>query len=447
VATAAAARVSSGLSVHVVDLGDGAEVYAFGADTLRVLASNTKVFTTAAALDQLGPGYFFETLLLTRGPVVDGVLQGDLAILGSGDPNISGRHWAGDSYAVFRGWAERLRALGIRGVTGDLLLVHGFFEEPYVHPEWPRDQLTKWYEAPVSALSFNDNCVLVRVLPTRPGQLARAETVPGLALFELRNTARVTTSARQHWVGIARTAPHALRVSGSIWQHSEPVESWVAVADPLAFFGAAVRDALGQQGIVVAGATRPVRSISGRGWEIAANHRSDLLSTVEVVNKRSQNFYAESVLKHLGARRCGEGSFDAGVRVVAGFLAAIGIAPGSYTMVDGSGMSRSNRFTARQVTTLLRHMFTHRHGREFLLSLPYSGEPDLSWERRLARPPYRGNVFAKTGSLNSVSTLSGYAKSARGRIYAFSILCNGARSVWDAKRSQDRIVEAIVDHG
>ena len=116
-------------------------------------------------------------------------------------------------------------------------------------------------------------------------------------------------------------------------------------------------------------------------------------------------------------------------------------------LADGSGMSRANRATPRLMAALLRTMYFHRWGREFVASLPYSGEEDLSWRKRLAEPPYRGNVFAKTGTLNGVSTLSGYAKGASGRLYVFSILCNGTRGSWHAKRAQDAILRALIDEG
>jgi D-alanyl-D-alanine carboxypeptidase/D-alanyl-D-alanine-endopeptidase (penicillin-binding protein 4) len=167
-----------------------------------------------------------------------------------------------------------------------------------------------------------------------------------------------------------------------------------------------------------------------------------------VINKRSQNFYAESLLKALGAERCGAGTWEGGLEAVAQFLEGdVGIPRGSYRMADGSGMSRANRFSAAQLVALLRHMYYHRWGRAFLQSLPFSGEPGLSWERRLAQAPYRDNVYAKTGTLTGVSTLSGYAKGRSGRLYAFSILGNRARSTWQARQDQDRILRALIDNG
>jgi D-alanyl-D-alanine carboxypeptidase/D-alanyl-D-alanine-endopeptidase (penicillin-binding protein 4) len=135
------------------------------------------------------------------------------------------------------------------------------------------------------------------------------------------------------------------------------------------------------------------------------------------------------------------------VRAVEEFLSLAGLAPGSNRLADGSGKSRNNRLSARQLTRLLAFMFRHRHGAEFVATLPFSGEEGLRWEDRLAQPPYRGNVFAKTGTLNGVSTLSGYAKAKSGKVYAFSILCNRIRSSWEARTSQDKIVRAIIDHG
>ncbi len=110
-------------------------------------------------------------------------------------------------------------------------------------------------------------------------------------------------------------------------------------------------------------------------------------------------------------------------------------------------MSRNNRFSARQITRLLAYMFDHRLRREFILSLPASGGEYGRWDKRLARMPYRDNVLAKTGTLRGVSTLSGYAKAASGRIYAFSVLCNRVPSAWEARAAQDRIVRALIDHG
>ena len=441
---ARALRDTAAMGVHVVELDTGETVYAYSPDEPRPIASNSKLFTTAAALDALGPGYFFETRLLMRGDAEAGVLRGDLGVVGAGDPQISGREYGGDVFGPFRPWAAALRERGIRRVTGDLYLANGRFEPLRVHPDWPRDQLTEWYEAPIDALSYSDNCVLVRVWPGRAGGRAVVETVPPVPIFQVDNTA-ITTAKRvgtRLYVGRVDTV---LTVKGSIDAGSGPFETWVTVPDPALYFGAGLRAALAEEGIEVAGSLRPVAELPGAVWERVAVHRSDLVTALRTTNKRSQNFYAETLAKELGALRCGQGSWAAGVQAIGEFVVSIGVPRGSFHMADGSGMSRANQFAPRAITTLLRHMFFHPAGMEFAQSLPYSGEDMKSWKRRLATPPYRGNVFAKTGTLNGVSALSGYAKAVSGKSYAFSILITKSRG--DAHTAQDRIVMALIDNG
>ncbi|MEM7357415.1 MAG: D-alanyl-D-alanine carboxypeptidase/D-alanyl-D-alanine-endopeptidase, partial [Acidobacteriota bacterium] len=388
---AAARRVAPAIGVHIVELASGETAYSYNASTRRILASNTKIVTSAAALDRLGPGYFFETEVLARGDISGEHLKGDLAILGGGDPSLSGRDYQGDVFGPFREWAAALGRLGIRRIEGDLYLVHGLFDSQFVHPDWPQDQLTRWYEAPVAALSFNDNCVLVRVRPgARPGRPAKIEMEPELPLFRLENQALTTGRGRSQTLEVDRKRQkgeeNVLTVGGRVYSQTESYDHWVAVADPVAYFGAALEAAFTEEGVQIDGRiyatpTRPrpeaARSNGhsvGGPWRRVSIHRTDLLTVLQVVNKRSQNFYAESVLKTLGARHCGDGSWAGGLRVVSEFLDDAGLPPGSYDLADGSGMSRNNRFAPEQLTHLLRTMFHHRWGPEYVETLPTSGE-------------------------------------------------------------------------
>ncbi len=435
------------LSVSVVDIDSGREVYGYLADQPRVLASNTKLFTTAAAVDLLDPGFEFVTPVYARGRLEGSVWKGDLAVVGSGDPNISGRFYDGDAYAVFRPWAAAVRALGASRVEGDLYLVTGLFEPLKVHPDWPRDQLARWYEAPVDALSFSDNCVMVRIGPGKgPGSPGKVELVPDLKLYRLVANVVTTESRKSHWLAIQREPESGeIRVSGKVWSRAGPFEEWVTVPDPVIYFGAALRDAFREEGIEVAGSSLPVARLPEGDWQEVARHRSDLATTLAVINHHSQNFYAESLLKVLGVAGSGRGSWRDGVEAVQGFLARAGLTEG-VRLADGSGMSRNNVATPRHLAGLLRHMYFHPRGATFVQSLPTSGGSEPAWRHRLAQPPYRGNVLAKTGTLSNVSTLSGYAKGRSGKLYAFSILANNT-SVWRARRAQDAIVRAVIDHG
>jgi D-alanyl-D-alanine carboxypeptidase/D-alanyl-D-alanine-endopeptidase (penicillin-binding protein 4) len=442
---ARAQQKSRDVGVSIVQLDTGEAVFSYNPQQPRVIASNSKLFTTSTALDTLGPGFVFETRFLMRGAVTAGVLHGDLGVVGAGDPQISGREYEGDPFAAFRPWAAALRDKGVRRIAGDLYLAHGLFEALQIHPDWPRDQLAEWYEAPVAALSFSDNCILVRVSPGRAaGRPAVIETVPAVPIFRVDNSTSTRAKRRGTKLYVGRT-DDLLTVRGTIDINSGPFETWVTVPDPITYFGAALRAALAEEGIAIDGGLRSVVQLPGPVWQRVAVHRSDLATAIRTTNKRSQNFYAESLLKQVGAKRCGQGSWSAGVKAIGELMASIGVPPGELRMVDGSGMSRENQASPRAITTLLRHMFYHPAGTELVQSLPFAGEDNKSWKRRLAAPPYFGNVFAKTGTLAGVSALSGYARAVSGKSYAFSILLNGTRG--DPHGDQDRIVMALIDHG
>jgi D-alanyl-D-alanine carboxypeptidase/D-alanyl-D-alanine-endopeptidase (penicillin-binding protein 4) len=296
----------------------------------------------------------------------------------------------------------------------------------------------------VDALSFNDNCVLVRVSPGAAGRSPLVEVLPAVNALTVENTAVTRTSRRGPRLLVQRVGTRLL-VRGSVPRGAMPYETWVTVPDPALYFGAGLKAALAEEGIEVTGSLRPVRTLPGNVWERVAVHRSDLLTAVQTTNKRSQNFYAEALAKLLGARLCGLGSWERGVLAISEFIEKIGIPRGTFSLADGSGMSRKNRFTPRQITLLLRAMYLHPRGSEFIRSLPYSGEDNGGWRQRLAAAPYAGNVMAKTGTLSEVSALSGYAKAVSGKYYAFSILINKANG--KARAAQDRLVMTIIDNG
>jgi D-alanyl-D-alanine carboxypeptidase/D-alanyl-D-alanine-endopeptidase (penicillin-binding protein 4) len=440
------------LGVHVRRLSDGATVYARQADELRILASNSKLFTTAAALDALGPGRLLETRLLVRGEVRDGVLHGDLAVVGAGDPSFSWRlDAAGDPFAVFRAWGAALRAAGVERVDGRLYLDHSLFEPPVTHPDWDAAKRLKWYQAPVAALTFFENVVRVRAEPgPRPGLPARVEAEPALPLFHLRSHVLTAASWRHSRLLVNRPEGGGeISVAGAVFLRAGEVELPIAVDDPVGYFGVAVATALRQAGVVVRGRTVPVAPRPGLLWQTAAVHRTALLDLLEVTNHESQNLFAESLAKLVGAERCGAGSWRRGVQAVeelaAEKIAAQGASPQGFDLRDGSGLSRHNEATPRQVTAFLAAMARHPAATAYAATLATGGEEATSLEKRLDEDAYRGRVFAKTGTLNGVSTLSGYARGRSGALYAFSVLAAG--DVWRGRRTQDALVRALVDGG
>jgi D-alanyl-D-alanine carboxypeptidase/D-alanyl-D-alanine-endopeptidase (penicillin-binding protein 4) len=441
----------SGYGVLVVSLDRGDTLFALNPDRPLAPASNTKLFSTAAALYYLGPDFRFSTFLLADGPVHDGVLAGDLILYGTGDPAISGRMLEGPS-AVLRKLAASLEEAGIRRVAGDVVGDGSYFDDEWVGPGWEEGDLDDWYGAPVGALSLAENVVSVRVSPGSAGAPAVIRTTPATSGLALENRVRTVRSGASR-VSFERIAGR-LVATGQVRAGGGAVTRNVPVVDPANFAAAALRAVLEERGIEVGGGVRTVRrpgesrvSFSGGGAPAAASaprvlaaHLSPPLSEVAAVtNHVSHNLFAEALLKTVGRVVLGEGTFAAGARAVRYFLECeLGPEPPQISQVDGSGLSRNNLLTARTTVRLLDYMPRSGFWESFFSSLPAAAVPD-GLEQRMRGTAAAGNLRAKTGTIRRVSALSGYVTSADGERIAFSILANGVPSTARAKRSEDAI--------
>ncbi|NOZ23146.1 MAG: D-alanyl-D-alanine carboxypeptidase/D-alanyl-D-alanine-endopeptidase [Planctomycetes bacterium] len=442
--------------IHIVDVDTGKVVFKRNSDRLFAPASNMKLVTTAAALHYLGPDYTFRTAIYRNGEVRGGTLHGDLIIRGSGDPNISGRFYGENITAIPDTLARTIREGGIRVVAGDIVADDTLFDREYIHPEWPKDQLWRWYCAPVCGLSFNDNCVEVEVQPgNAPGEPARLSAIPPTSYIEFENECVTTGSKRHDMITIDRTSGEpGIKVGGRCWSDAGPRKFFVTVDNPALFFATVFRESLGRAGVEVKGrprvAVESLAQVEVPSNEVAAFAQHHLKETIAVTNKRSQNFYAEQLLKLIGCKVGGAGSFDAGVSVCARFLKQIGIPAGSYRMVDGCGLADTNRLSPAQITRLLCAMWRHKYNKVYVASLARPGE-DGSLRRRFKDKRYHDRICGKTGYIDSASALSGYLSTDSGRIYAFSILMNDPKHRalrvpnYELRRIQDKICIALIE--
>ncbi len=442
---------SPGVSIAISELDSGQSVYARNADAPETIASVTKMISSAAALHYLGPDYKFRTTVWRRGDIKDGNLQGSLLVVGGGDPNISGRFHEDDSFAVFDKWAQGLRQAGIVRVSGDLILNASNFDGIYRHPDWPSDRDTRWYQAPISALSYNDNCVLVSVgRGAIPGALADVSIDPDTDVVQALSQARTIGKAGRIRVAVSRpTGSDLVTVSGTVPSRYFRWASPLAINDPPKFFGAALKSRLRAAGIEVTGNVVEQAVKPDNGWLQIASTESELVPTIAVANKRSQSFYAEQVFKTLAFEKTGRGTWGAAVDLAKQFLGGtLGLDPKRFDIRDGSGLSANDRVAAADLVRFLRAMNAQPQGAIWRSTLAVSGEADGSLRHRLIDSASRGQVEAKTGTLNGVSTLAGYARAVSGKTYAFAILLNGP-GVSDSRAHafQDRLVRTLVQRG
>ena len=413
-------------------LSDGKEVFSFHGNEMFELASNTKLFTTAAALLKLGADYEFRTTLIADGPVQDGVLQGDLVVVGGGDPSFSGRVYK-DSMTVPREFAKAVQAAGIRQITGDLVMDDRLFDRVYRAPGWPKAEWLHWYAAPISALSFNDNCVEVKVTGgPAPDAPATISTFPSFPAMRFVNHCSTGAKDRPGEATFERDADGAIVVSGRLPVGVSRSET-VAVETPALFLAAALQTEMAKAGIRLDGRPRLVSDYEKPqpGAKEIFVWKSRLLDSISAANKRSQNFCAEQILKTMGAARFGKGSFESGVAAAREFTKAASLPDEAVTLVDGCGLSPEDRATPQAVSAVLEVIYRSKMQEAFFGALATNGEPETTLKKRLTdAPAMRGRIHAKTGTIKAdgVSALSGYAEAADGEIYAFSILVNGFRS-------------------
>jgi len=434
-------------SIQIVEVDNGHLVAERNAHMPLAPASNMKLFTTGAAVDLLHPDFEITTTLFVRGNIDPaGTLAGDVKVVGHGDPTIGGRFHDGRATAVIDEWANDLKASGIKTVEGDLIFEYGYMDTEYIHPTWPLDQLVNWYEAPISAFSMQEGCVEVRVTPTRSGKPCAVQLEPPTSYINLQSSC--VTGRGLPFITRVRDSNTVL-IRGGVPVRSGPTEVFVTVENPIHYFAAVTSETLARDGIAVHGQVILTPRDNRPDWRAIAQHSTPLSVVVYVINKKSQNHYAEQLVKIIGAEKRRNGNWQAGTSTVTDWLIGkVGVPEGEFHQADGSGMSRDNRASASAFIHLLRYMWRQPYREDFVSSLPYSGDPDSKFGKRLRTPPYSRQVFAKTGYIAGVVGLSGYVHGASGKIYAFSFIFNRYHvGVYAVYRLQDEMLKELIKNG
>jgi len=469
--------------IEVVSIPSGKVLYSRNPDKLFTPASNTKLFTTAAALALIGPDYSFRTTVETSGTLdKHGRLTGDLVLVGRGDPNLSGRELpyalhterSGHPIQVLEQLADALVQKGVKYVDGNIIADDSYFAFERYGEGWSQDDLVWADGAPVSALTINDNVIFVSVLPAdRAGDRAFVSITPFADYYHIDNRIITTPAGTARDIHINREPGSTiLTLWGNMPLEDAGANEALAIEDPAEFAGSLFRQLLEARGIAVygkqqtrhtelaslstltvtaiapaRGGDEPSRSLQPQPLVLATYQSKPLVEDVRVINKVSQNLHAEILLRLLGREKGTGGTVEGGLEVLRGFLNKAGISPDEYLFYDGSGLSRQNLVTPNAVVQLLRFAASQPWGASFRDTLPLSGV-DGSLAERFKNISLQGRVYGKTGSLGGVKTLSGYAVTDRGQQVAFSILSNNsnlpAKRVTDAI---DNIVEAVLsDH-
>jgi D-alanyl-D-alanine carboxypeptidase/D-alanyl-D-alanine-endopeptidase (penicillin-binding protein 4) len=441
------------VGVVIADATTGEPLYQRDPGGRYNLASVTKLITTGAALARLGPGFRWRTAIYAeRFDVRTGEVAGDLFVRGRGDPTL-------DAAAV-RGLAADLRQAGVRLVRGSLVLDGSYFDGVTEPPHFAEQPLERaGFRAPIGAFAVNGNTVTLEAVPDPAGSGAAAVTMtPPAGDYVAFSVAEVLTTARgRSRVRVeTRTEKAAggdririavsgqLRFDEGIWSTRRRVD------DPVRFAGEALRTAMAAQGIKVTGREIKRGLVPRTVRQLASHDSPPLVDIAREMNKSSNNFVAETLLKTLGAETRavpGPATWDDGLAAVRRWLIDdVGLTEGSFRVGNGSGLFGASDFTPAQVAQIMTHAYRDfRIGPELMSTLAVAGVDGTLW-RRFAASAGRGRIRAKTGTLESASTLAGYVAVDGRRPLAFAILVNdiplGQRG--HARALQDALLEACI---
>lgn len=393
-------------------------------------ASNMKLISSAVALSVLGPGFRYETKLVGHGTQRGDVWVGDLVLVGSGDPTFGTRAFEQQGCtAPFVRMAEALAKAGIATVQGRVL------GDDSVHPDeimgrgWDWSYHADWYAAQLSGLCFNENCVDFLFTPANAGQPPLVRLEPPTSYVEVVNRVRCVRDKDTEVVFRRALGTNRITLGGTFPAAGEPKRDWGSVHNPTAFAATVLRETLLRNGIRVLGRAADADDVPN--WKEAGAarvlyvHRSSPISEILVsLQKRSQNLYAEQVVRTAARKEGGEGSMAGARKVALRVLRSLGVPTRGLVMADGSGLTRLNLVQPRQLTALLAAMWRHEHREFYLASLPVAGVDGTLRRRFPAGAAARGRVRAKTGYISRVVALSGYVPRRGADPLVFSILVN-----------------------
>jgi D-alanyl-D-alanine carboxypeptidase/D-alanyl-D-alanine-endopeptidase (penicillin-binding protein 4) len=456
--------------IHIISLKNREILFSSNARKRFIPASTVKLLVGAAALERLGPDFRFETPVFAEGPIdTQGRLLGNLVLVGRGDPNLEGRRYdpeqedlAASDVPPFVGKiVDEVTGRGVRLIVGDIVADETYFlHEPFA-PTWTLEDLPWNYGAPASALAVNENLFKLEVLPGETaGSPALMRTYPVETGIEAVNKVRTVSQGKPPSMGMERSLDgKTYTFQGEIPVKHPGLKYNLSVVDPAQFAAQLLKSALAQRGVVVTGKAksrqmklldvlqdgklsldkaRQLQTPYPEDRRLALITTLPLFETLKILMKASQNLYAEMLLRVLGARAsAGVGCLETGISVLEEFSSGTGTAKGTLALFDGSGLSRKNLVTPESVVQLLDYMDQHPLGERFRDLLPVAGR-EGTLKDRMSKSLAAERVVAKTGTIEFVAALSGYASTRDGERLAFSIMVNH-------ERAGSREVREVID--
>jgi len=422
--------------IRVIKADSGHSVYSHNGQKAMVPASNMKLIVTAAAMKYLGADYQYITKV--------GLCGDTLVVIGSGDPLLGDKQtdakYSRTPNWIFRDIEAALKTKGV-AVIKDIIVDSTIFDDQRVHPNWPVEELNRWYASEVSGLNYTCNCIDV----TARNQNGRVNVFfePQTAFIKLTNQVAAVNTGK-HGIGAYRQSGkvNELIVKGRCKEQDGPFA--VAIERPAGFFGFLLAENLAKAGIQVQGRLSEKRADADCNFVLLYACETSIKDCLARCNKNSLQLAADALVKTMGARANGgtAGSWAGGREVITQYLLALGLEKQQFHIDDGSGLSKENRLSANVISSVLADMYKGTDWSIYKDSLAVGGV-DGTIDRYFAQTKYKGKIFGKTGYISGVKSFSGLCTTENGD-YIFSILANNANG--KTRPAINDIVKAVFEN-
>ena len=422
------------VAIQVLDGTSGKVVYEMNSHRPMIPASNMKLVTTASAQHYLGGKFACTTKV--------GLLGDSLVVIGGGDP-LLGDLKTDEKNDRKPGWIfeDILAALKEKNVTSlsNLYVDTTYFDDKRAHPDWPQEQLNRWYAAEICGLNYNNNCINLVVKNT--GGKISFEVDPATQYVTLVNQVKATTSGSSEVGAYRNSEANKLIVRGKCRKETG---FDVAIERPGAFFGFLLYERLKAAGVTVKGNLSEKYIRDEKGITILREYKTPLADILDRCNKDSLGMAAECLVKILSAENTRgkiNGEWPHGLGLMKQYLIKVGATPQEFALDDGSGLSRKNRLSANTLTRVLMDRYRSSDWPSFKDSLAVGGV-DGTVHKYFGEGAYKGKVYGKTGYIDGVRSFSGFCETSKGT-FVFSILTEAGNGY--TRDAINSICKAIID--